>query len=114
MERTLEEIWVSTGRGGAAKLRDAARREGLEVSLKEAQTFVKAQAESQVFAKGPSAYGQITAPQRGARWQVDLIDYKAQPADGKTAVLVTVDVFSRELWAEALPSKRPEVVAAAF
>ena len=45
---------------------------------------------------------------------MDLIDYKAQPADGNTAALVVVDVFSRELWAEALPSKRPEVVAAAF
>ena len=75
---------------------------------------MKEQAEAQVFAKAPGSKGKITAPNAGARWQLDLIDYKGSPDKGNTVALVVIDVFSRELWAEALPSKEPRVVAAAF
>ena len=110
----MEDIWVAAGRPGAAKLRDAARRAGLGTTLKEAQAFVKAQAISQVFAKAPASNGRIVAPQANSRWQVDLIDFKSNPDQGNTVVLVAIDVFSRELWAEALPPKSADVVAAAF
>ena len=114
MDKQLKDLWESIGRGGAKKLRDAARRAGLQTSLKEAEEFVKKQAETQVFARAPQSKGRIVAPRRGARVQLDLIDQKGNPADGKTAILVATDVFSRELWAEALPSKRADVVADAF
>ena len=49
----LQAVYDAAGRPGAAKLRDAARRRGLDVSLKEAQDFVRGQSTAQVFAAPP-------------------------------------------------------------
>ena len=49
----LQAVYDAAGRPGAAKLRDAARRRGLDVSLKGAQDFVRGQSTAQVFAAPP-------------------------------------------------------------
>ena len=74
----LQAVYDAAGRPGAAKLRDAARRRGLDVSLKEAQDFVRGQSTAQVFAAPPKSNGKVTSPQLNERWQADLLDYKAQ------------------------------------
>ena len=74
----LQAVYDAAGRPGAAKLRDAARRRGLEVSLKQAQDFVRGQSTAQVFAPPPKSGGKVTSPQLNERWQADLMDFKAQ------------------------------------
>ena len=74
----LQAIYNISGRPGAAKLRDAARRRGLNVSLKEAQNFVRGQSAAQVFAAPPQADGKVTGPELNQRWQADLLDFKQQ------------------------------------
>ena len=74
----LQAVYDAAGRPGAAKLRDATRRRGLDVSLKEAQDFVRGQSTAQVFAPPPKSNGKVTSPQLNERWQADLMDFKAQ------------------------------------
>ena len=74
----LRLIWSRAGRPGAAKLRDPAKRHGLNLTVKEAKEFVIGQAASQVFQPAPRSEGRITSPELNARWQADLMDYKAR------------------------------------
>ena len=99
----LRAIWQTAGRPGQAKLRDAARRKGLYLSVKQAADFVRAQPVAQVFAPAPRSDGKVTSPELNARWQCDLIDYKAkgpEENDGNRLLLVCVDIFSRFLYTE--------------
>ena len=75
----LQAIYNISGRPGAAKLRDAARRRGLNVSLKEAQNFVRGQSAAQACAAPPKKLaGKVTSPELNQRWQADLLDFKQQ------------------------------------
>ena len=116
-EPTLKSVWVASGRPGAARLYDAARRAGLQVNRKDVADFLRRQETRQVFASGPASDGRVTAARLDATWQVDLIDFKQMnPAknNGFTVVLVIVDVFSRFMWATALQDKTQQSVLAAF
>ncbi len=113
----LQGIYEAAGRPGAAKLRDAARRRGLEVSLKQAQDFVRGQATAQVFGPAPKSQGKVTSPELNDRWQCDLMDFKTRTPEknkGLRAALLCVDVFSRFAYAEPLVGKTAGEVAAAF
>ena len=113
----LQAVYDAAGRPGAAKLRDAARRRGLDVTLKEAQDFVRGQSTAQVFAPPPKSQGKVTSPELNRRWQADLMDFKAQDPEnnkGYRAALLVVDIFSRYAYAEPLETKTSEEVAAAF
>ena len=113
----LRLIWQSAGRPGQAKLRKAAKRKGLNVTVKQASDFVRGQAVSQVFAPPPRSNGKVTAPELNSRWQLDLIDYKTQSPeknDGYRLVLLAVDIFSRFMYAELLKTKEAEEVTEAF
>jgi hypothetical protein len=104
----LQQIYEAAGRPGAAKLRDAARRQGREVSLKEAQQFVRGQSTAQVFGPAPRSDGKVTSPQLNDRWQCDLIDFKTRTPEnnkGFRAALLCEDVFSRFAYAEPLLGK---------
>ena len=113
----LEDVYIAAGRPGAAKLRDAMRRRGLDVTLTQAQDFVCGQATAQVFAAPPKSEGKVTSPQLNERWQADLMDFKAQDPQknkGYRAALLVVDIFSRFAYAKPLETKTSEEVAAAF
>ena len=113
----LRGVWLDAGRPGIAKLYAAARRKGLDVTLAAARSFVKAQESRQVFAPGPASTGKVTSSRLDDRWQADVIDFKQMDADknkGMRNALVVVDVFSRFVWAVALPDKTPEEVTKAF
>ena len=72
----LRVIWAAAGRPGQAKFRDAAKRKGLNLSVKQAADFVRAQPVAQVFTPAPRSEGKVTSPELNERWQCDLIDYK--------------------------------------
>ena len=113
----LQGIYEAAGRPGAAKLRDAARRQGREISLKQAQEFVRGQAAAQVFGPPPKSGGKVTSPELNDRWQADLLDFKTRSPEknkGFRAALLCVDIFSRQAYAEPLEGKTSAEVAAAF
>ena len=113
----LRVIWQAAGRPGQAKLRDAAARKGLNLSVKQAADFVRAQLRAQVFSPAPRSSGKVTSPELNERWQCDLVDYKTKSPEkngGNRLILVCVDVFSRFAYAELLKTKEAEEVAAAF
>jgi hypothetical protein len=113
----LQRIYETAGRPGAAKLRDAARRQGREISLKEAQDFVRGQSTAQVFGPAPKSDGKVTSPQLNDRWQCDIMDFKTRTPEknkGFRAALLRVDVFSRFAYAEPLLGKTAAEVAEAF
>ena len=70
----LRLIWQRAGRPGAAKLRDAAKRQGINLTVKEVKEFIVGQAVSQVFQPTPRSEGKVTSPELNARWQADLMD----------------------------------------
>ena len=87
----LRLLWSRAGRPGADKLRDAAKRQGLNLTVKEAKEFVIGQAVNQVFQPAPRSEGRITSPELNARWQANLMDYKARSPeknDGYRLVLI--------------------------
>jgi len=117
MDAQLRTVWVEAGRPGAAKLYDAARRKGLDVSRAAAAAFVKGQETRQVFAPGPRSEGKVTATGVDDRWQLDLIDWKQMdPAknQGFRNVLIAVDVFSRFAWAVPMKEKTQKAAIAAL
>ena len=104
----LRRIWQQAGRPGAAKLEDAAKRQGLNLSVKEVREFVIAQSVAQVYQPPQRSEGKITSPELNARWQCDLIDYKTKSPeknDGFRLALICIDIFSRFVYAEPLKTK---------
>ena len=59
----LRLIWQNAGRPSAAKLQDAAKRQGLNLTVKEVEEFVHGQAVSQVFQPAPRLEGKVTSPE---------------------------------------------------
>ena len=113
----LRLIWSRAGRPGQQKFRDAAKRAGLNLTVKESADFVRGQAVAQVYAPAPKSEGKVTSPEMHERWQCDLIDYKSRTPDkneGNRLALICVDIFSRMAYAEPLRSKEPQEVADAF
>ena len=101
----LKDMWAAAGRAGVSKFRDAAKRKGLAITVKQASDFVQAQAVSQVFAPPAKSEGHITSPEINGRWQCDLIDYKSKSPeknDDYRLILVCVDIFSRFMYTELL------------
>ena len=74
----LQSIYEDIGRPGATALRNAARRQGISITTREAQDFVRGQSERQVFAPRIPSDGRVTAAREDSRWQVDLIDFSKE------------------------------------
>ena len=58
--------------------------------------------------------GRVSAADIDERWMADLVDLTAQPSKDYMYILVVLNVFSKQLWARALQSKTPSIVAEAF
>ena len=99
----LRAIWQRAGRLGRDKFRHAVKRSGVNLTVKAATDFVKAQSVAQVFAPPPASKGKVTSPQLNERWQAYLVDFKSRTPghnDGTRAALVVADIFSRFVYAE--------------
>ena len=92
----FRRLWQRSGRPGAAKLKNAAKRQGISLTVKEVKEFIVGQAVSQVFQPAPRSEGKVTSPELHARWRADLMDYKARSPeknDGYRLVLICIDIF---------------------
>ena len=97
----------------AVKLRQQAQLEGVSVSLKEAQQALASDTSRQVFAPKRRPQGRSSAPGPNKRLQYDLVDFSLNTRakkGGNRYILMGIDVFSREVAAQAIPSKDPATV----
>ena len=108
----LRELSSTLGSPGFQALWTAARRRGLRVTKEQVRTLIRRQGERQVFTAIQPSKGKSAAEEPYARLQMDLIDFRNQVsiAEDKNHkfALVVVDVFTRKLWARAMPNKTPE------
>ena len=95
-----------------AKLKQMAQSEGVSVTFKEAQQALADNTGRQVFAPKRRPQGKSAAPDVNTRLQYDLIDFSNNTSkkNKNRYALVGIDVFSREVASQPLPSKAPEVV----
>ena len=81
------------------------------ISVEDAKEFVSKAGQRQILARTQPFDGKIAAGRLNQRWAADVISYKAQPAKlGNVTmnyILIVQDIFSREIWTEALPKSRP-------
>ena len=57
------------------KLRAAALLEGLSLTARDAQEFVKQQSVAHVYRPAPRSTGKVTATEENMSWQIDLVDH---------------------------------------
>jgi hypothetical protein len=75
------------------------------------------EAVSQVYQPAVRSEGKIASPELNARWQCDLIDYKAnspEKNDGFRLAFICIDIFSRFVYADPLKTQEQEEVTEAF
>lgn len=133
-EATLESVaselnWPSTN-----KLSQALHRRGVRVSTSRLQDFMRKQSHRQLFApdnrraapgkrsSGPkedAIRSGVVALKPGERWDADLISYVSFPGTGRDGkvyryILIAQDVYTREIYTEALETNSREAVAGAF
>ena len=103
MER-LQTIWEEGGRPSALMLRTLARRQNVDITVRESQEFVAAQAGRQLLASKLPSNGKVQSSREGMRMMIDLIDNskKRKQPSGHRYILVCVDVFSRFVFTEAI------------
>ena len=97
----------------AAKLKQQSQIEGVSVTLKEAQLALADDTSRQVFAPPRRPQGRSAAPGPNKRLQYDLVDFSLNTRarkGGNRYILMGVDVFSREVAAQPVPSKDPETI----
>ncbi len=82
----LRAIWQAAGRPGAFKFRHAARRAGLNLTVKKAAEFVRGEAAAQVFAPAQKSEEKVSSPQLNERRQADLIDDKIKNPEKMTVI----------------------------
>ena len=112
----LQRIYDEAGRPGARVLRTAARRQGTNITTREAQDFVRQQSSAQVLSARLPSDGKVTASREDSRMQLDLLDFskrRTQPG-GHKYVLTAIDIFSRYLWAEKLTDRTDAQVLTAY
>ena len=116
---SLKELSDKLGKPGALKLFLAAKKQGLDVTKKQVEEFVKSQSERQVFQRLQRSQGKTIAGDTSDRWQMDLIDLKQDPAINKLGeqdknILVLINVFDRSLYAMPLTGKDVKTVRGAL
>lgn len=122
MEKLLREIYYNpeTGYVSAPILYKRAKEKNDKVTLAQVNEWLGKQRVAQLHkpAKKVKSVGAIISRHLNQRWQADLIDMSSNPATLKRItmkwILVCVDVFSRKLWARALPTKEVSNVANAY
>ena len=97
------------------KLMFAARRKGLVVNPHLAERALAQSVPKQIFAAHVLSKGKSAAEGPGSRLQADLIDFSknTSASSGAKYAEVLVDVFSRRVWAQAIPRKDAATVKAA-
>ena len=114
MER-LRELAKKLGNPGADKLYVAARKRGIPATRNQIKQLLVEKPERQIFRPLPQSKGQTGAEGLDVRWQMDLIQFSTAPSKvGRETfryIIVLVEVFSRQAWAEPCKDKTPAEVA---
>lgn len=116
---SLIDIYKNYGYPAAKKLYKLAKDNGLKVTIKAVDEFLKSQRVAQLYkAKNKNKIENIpiTAPWIDNNWQADLIDMQkhARKNHGYAWILVCIDIYSRKAWVEALKKKETKEVAESF
>jgi hypothetical protein len=114
MVEALAALSERLGSPGVDKLFIAARNRGIAVTKGQVHALVRRQGERQIFGPPRPSLGKTASEGPDARFQADLIDWKAEPDGVFRNVLCVINVFSRELYARALPDKQAASVAHAM
>ena len=107
---------------GADHLYVAARRDGVEVTRRQLEAFLKeprsdrAAETDEIFADRVTYQGKSAAEGPRQRWQADLAIYGRSklPRPDVVGFLLVVDVFTREAWAAVIRNKTAEETLRAF
>jgi hypothetical protein len=108
----LRALSKELGSPGALALYTAARKRGINITRKQVKDLVSKQGENQIFTAVQKSAGKSTAESEFARFQADVIDLRNDTGvEGEVRakdILVLVNVFTREIYARAMPSKTAE------
>jgi len=114
----LKKLSTDLNNPGPDKLYIAARKRGLKVTKKEVKTLLSRLGERQIFQSIQPSRGKAASEDIDARFQMDLIDLHNDAAFDKLGankfILILVNVFTREVYAEALAKKEPSAVKPAL
>ena len=124
---SIQSIYKELNFPSSDKLKSVLRTRGISFNAKEIEKLTRNDSVRAVQGPTYKFNGKIAATDLDDRWFIDLIDFTASPSDGgkkiqilaststsKKYILVAQDVFSRKIWAEALPDKKPQTVAEGF
>ena len=109
--RTLKEIYKYFNYPSKDKLYKIAKKEGLDITYKKIDLFLKKQNISQVFSrKKPRRKGHIIAYHPYERFQMDLIDLTKFGLKNKGYywLLLLIDIFTRKIFVYAMKDKTTE------
>ena len=110
----LRELAKKLGNPGQEKLYIAARKRGIPATRNQIKQLLETKGARQLFRPLPQSKGQTGAEQIFERFQMDLIEFRTAPSkvgrDTFKYILVLIDVFSRQVWADPTKDKTPAVV----
>ena len=109
MER-LRELGKRLGNPGEAKLFIAAKKRGIPVTRNQITHYLAQKPERQIFRPLPRSLGATGASSLDEKCQMDLIEFRTSPSKGFKYILVLIEVFSRQVWAEPCKDKTPDAV----
>jgi len=105
----LRALSKQLGSPGALALYTAARKRGIAVTRQQARELVSKRGENQIFTAVQPSAGKSTAESEFSRFQADVIDQRndggVEGEEIAKDILVVVNVFTRELYARAMPNK---------
>ena len=115
----LQKISADLGNPGVDKLFIAARRRGLQVTKRQVKTLLSRLGDRQIFRAVQPSKGKTASEDIDTRFQMDLIDLHNDAAFDKTGdvnkfILILINVFTREVYAETLGKKEPKEVSEAL
>ena len=123
----IQEIFEELNFPSATRLKTVLTARKIPYNSKEVDSLVRGESTRQVQAPRYTYKGKIAATDVNSLFFADLIDFTAAPSadagtdvglrptvDGDKYILCVQNVFTRFLYTEALPDKRPTTVAAAF
>ena len=105
----LRALSKQLGSPGALALYTAARKRGIAVTRQQARELVSKRGENQIFTAVQPSAGKSTAESEFARFQADVIDQRndggVEGEEIAKDILVVVNIFTREVYARAMPNK---------
>jgi hypothetical protein len=110
----LRELSKQLGHPGQDKLFRAARKRGIPATRNQIKQILETKGAKQLFRPLPQSKGATGAEGLLERCQMDLIEFRTAPSkvgrDTFKYILILIDVFSREVWADVTKDKTPAAV----